>query len=40
MALDTTVKVRNVRGKNKIEIEFADDGELAKLVELLTSIHE
>lgn len=40
MALDTTVKVRNVRGKNKIEIEFADDDELAKLVELLTSIHE
>lgn len=40
MALDTTVKVRNVRGKNKIEIEFEDDDELAKLVELLTSIHE
>lgn len=40
MALDTTVKVRNVRGKNKIEIEFADDDELAKLVELLTNTHE
>lgn len=40
MALDTTVKVRNVRGKNKIEIEFADDDELAKLVELLTNTRE
>lgn len=40
MALDTTVKVRNVRGKNKIEIEFANDDELAKLVELLTNTRE
>ena len=32
LALDTTVKVRNIRGKNKIEIEFSDDEELARLV--------
>ena len=36
LALDTTVKVRNIRGKNKIEIEFSDDEELARLVGLLT----
>ena len=40
MALDTTVKVRNVRGKNKIEIEFADEDELSVLVEKLISIRE
>lgn len=40
MALDTTVKVRNVRGKNKIEIEFADEDELSVLVEKLVSIRE
>ncbi|MBF0911296.1 MAG: ParB/RepB/Spo0J family partition protein [Atopobiaceae bacterium] len=40
MALDTTVKVRNVRGKNKIEIEFANEDELSVLVEKLVSIRE
>ena len=37
IALDTSVKVRNVRGKNKIEIEFNDEEELAALVEKLTN---
>ena len=32
LALDTNVKVKNVRGKNKIEIEFSDEDELAALV--------
>ena len=36
-ALDTPVKVRNVRGKNKIEIEFNDEEELAALVEKLSN---
>ena len=35
LALDTTVKVKNVRGKNKIEIEFKDEEELAHIVDLL-----
>lgn len=30
--LDANVKVRQVRGKNKIEIEFKDDEELARIV--------
>jgi len=37
IALDTPVKVRNVRGKNKIEIEFNDEEELAALVEKLSN---
>ena len=37
IALDTSVKVRNVRGKNKIEIEFNDEDELAALVEKLSN---
>lgn len=37
IVLDTPVKVRNVRGKNKIEIEFNDEDELAALVEKLSS---
>ena len=37
IALDTPVKVRNVRGKNKIEIEFNDEDELAALVEKLSN---
>ena len=37
IVLDTSVKVRNVRGKNKIEIEFNDEEELAALVEKLTN---
>lgn len=35
LALDTTVKVKNVRGKNKIEIEFKSEEELAHIVDLL-----
>lgn len=35
LALDTNVKVRSVRGKNKVEIEFSDEEELAHIVELL-----
>ena len=40
IALDTSVKVRNVRGKNKIEIEFNDEDELAALVEKLSNVKE
>lgn len=36
-ALDTTVKVKQVRGKNKIEIEFKDEDELARIIEQLSS---
>lgn len=36
-ALDTTVKVKQVRGKNKIEIEFKDEDDLARIVEQLSS---
>ena len=35
LALDTNVRVKNVRGKNKIEIEFANEDELAHIVDLL-----
>lgn len=35
LALDTNVKVKNVRGKNKIEIEFKSEDELAHIVDLL-----
>lgn len=35
LALDTNVKVKNVRGKNKIEIEFKSEDELARIVDLL-----
>ncbi len=31
-ALDTTVKVKQVRGKNKIEIEFKDEEDLARII--------
>ena len=40
ITLDTPVKVRNVRGKNKIEIEFNDEDELAALVEKLSNVKE
>ena len=40
IALDTPVKVRNFRGKNKIEIEFNDEEELAALVEKLSNVKE
>ena len=35
LALDTNVKVRSVRGKNKIEIEFSDESQLEHIVDLL-----
>lgn len=35
VALDTNVKVKSVRGKNKIEIEFSDEEQLAHIVDLL-----
>lgn len=35
-ALDTTVKVKQVRGKNKIEIEFKDEDDLARIIEQLS----
>lgn len=33
LALDTNVKVKQVRGKNKIEIEFKDDEDLLRILE-------
>ena len=36
LALDTNVKVKTVRGRNKVEIEFEDEDALAHLVDLLT----
>ena len=38
LALDTNVKVKRLRNKNKIEIEFASEEELADLVEKLSRI--
>ena len=35
LALDTNVKGKNVRGKNKIEIEFSSEDQLAHIVDLL-----
>lgn len=35
LALDTNVKVKNVRGKNKLEIEFSDESQLGQIVDLL-----
>lgn len=35
LALDTNVKVKNIRGKNKIEIEFSSEDQLAHIVDLL-----
>lgn len=36
-ALNTNVKIKNVRGKNKIEIEFADEDMLAQIVEMIAA---
>lgn len=36
-ALNTNVKIKNVRGKNKIEIEFADEDMLGHIVDLIAS---
>lgn len=38
LALNTDVKVKRVRNKNKIEIEFADEEELAHLVQELSKL--
>ena len=38
LALDTNVRVKRLRNKNKIEIEFADEDELARLVEQLSKV--
>lgn len=38
IALDTNVKVKRVRNKNRIEIEFADEEELARLVMALSKL--
>ena len=34
-ALDATVKVKQVRGKNKIEIEFKDEDDLARIISMI-----
>lgn len=39
-ALDATVKVRQSRGKNKIEIEFKDEEDLGRIVGLLSEHEE
>ena len=36
LALDTNVRVKQVRGKNKIEIEFKDEDDLARIISLLS----
>lgn len=36
-ALNTGVKVRNVRGKNRIEIEFDDEDDLVRIVKLVSN---
>ena len=36
LALDTNVRVKQVRGKNKIEIEFKDEEDLARIIERLS----
>lgn len=36
-ALNTNVKIKNVRGKNKIEIEFADEVVLAHIVKMIAA---
>lgn len=39
LALDTNVKIKNVRGKNKIEIEFSSEEDLARLVDQLSGMN-
>ncbi len=36
LALDTEVKVKNVRGKNKIEIEFNSEDDLVRIVNMVS----
>ena len=38
--LDTTVKVRTTRGKNKIEIEFIDEEDLQRIMRILEGVEE
>ena len=38
LALDTNVRVKRMRNKNKIEIEFATEEDLARLVEQLSKV--
>ena len=38
--LDTNVKVKQVRGKNKIEIEFKDEDELARILSQIQPGHD
>ena len=38
LALDTNVRVKRVRNKNRIEIEFADEEQLAHLVQALSKL--
>ena len=38
LALDTNVKVKRLRNKNKIEIEFSTEEDLARLVEQLSKV--
>ena len=38
--LNTNVKVRRVRNKNKVEIEFADEDDLKRIVEMLSKGYE
>ena len=40
LALETNVRVKKVRGKNKIEIEFESEDDLAKLVERISGKQE
>ena len=39
-ALDTTVKVKQVRGKNKIEIDFKDEDDLIRIIDQLSSVSQ
>jgi len=38
LALDANVKVRQVRGKNKIEIEFKDEDDLARIIKVMEGL--
>lgn len=38
--LDTNVKIKQVRGKNKIEIEFKDEEELLKIIDQIQPVEE
>lgn len=37
---NTNVKVKSLRGKNKIEIEFKDEEELSRILEMIVDVHE